>query len=61
MPKLLCIISLIISALIFLLFTIDLIMGIPFSRAGGIFGNIGMIMGSAIIATFSFLTIPECR
>jgi len=61
MSKLLCIFSLVISALVFLLFTLDLIMGIPFgSSAGGTMGHLGIMFGAAVIATFSVLTIPEC-
>jgi len=54
-------VSLIISALVFLLFTLDLIVGIPFGKVGGLLGNLGMMFGAAVIATFSVLTIPECR
>ena len=61
MPKALCIISLIISALVFLLFLIDLIAGIPFGGVGGLVGHLGMIAGAAIIGTFSVLTFRECR
>lgn len=61
MPKILCIASLAISALVFLLFTLNLIMGIPFGTAVGLIGNLGMMFGSAIIAAFSVLTFPECR
>jgi hypothetical protein len=61
MPKILCIVSLVISALVFVLFTLDLIVGIPFGGAGGLLGHIGLMVGSAIIATFSVLTIPECQ
>jgi len=61
MPKLLCIVSLIVSAFILLLFTADLAAGFPFGRAGGLLGNLGMMFGAAIIGTFSFLTISECR
>ena len=61
MPKVLCIVSLAVSALVFLLFTIDLIAGIPFGGAGGLLGNLGMMFGAAVIGAFSFLTIPECR
>ena len=61
MPKLLCIISLIISALVFLLFTLDLIAKIPFGGSSGLMGHLGIMFGAAVIATFSVLTIPECR
>jgi hypothetical protein len=53
--------SLVVSALVFLLFTLDLIVGIPFGGTGGIVGHLGMMFGSAVIAAFSVLTIPECR
>jgi len=61
MPKLLCIVSLIISALVFLLFTLDLAVGVPFGYVGGLMGNLGMMFGAAVVAVFSFLTISECR
>ena len=61
MPKILCIVSLVISALIFLLFTLDLIVGIPFGGASGLLGAAGLMTGSAIIAAFSALTLRECR
>jgi hypothetical protein len=61
MPKILCIASLGISALVFLLFTINLIAGFPFGTAVGLLGNLGMIFGAAVIATFSVLTFPECK
>ena len=57
----LCIISLVISALVFLLFTLDLIAGIPFGGNGGLVGHLGIMFGAAVIGTFSVLTIPECR
>ena len=59
MPKMLCIVSLVISALIFLLFSIDLVSGVPFGGVGGLAGHLGMMFGAAVIGTFSFLTIPE--
>ena len=61
MPKTLCIISLVVSALVLLLFTLDLIAGFPFGRAGGLVGSLGMIFGAAVVGVFSYLTIPECR
>jgi hypothetical protein len=61
MPKALCIISLVASALVFLLFTLDWIAGTPFGGIGGLWGHLGMILGAAVIATFSVLTLPECR
>jgi len=61
MPKVLCIVSLVISALVFLLFAVDMIAGIPFGGAGGLVGHLGMVFGAAVIGTFSVLTFPECR
>jgi len=61
MSKVLCIVTLIISALVFLLFTLDLIAGTPFGGIGGLWGHLGMMFGAAVIATFSVLTLPECR
>ena len=61
MPKMLCIISLILSAIVFLLFTLDLILGMPFGGSGGLLGHIGMMFGAAMVAVFSVLTFPECR
>ena len=57
----LCIVSLVISALVFLLFTLDLIVGIPFGGVGGLVGHLGMMFGAAVVGTFSVLTIPECQ
>jgi len=61
MPKILCIVSLVVSALVFLLFALDLIVGFPFGGAGGLIGHIGMMFGAAVVGTFSYLTIPECK
>lgn len=59
MPKILCIISLVISSLILLIFLLNLILGFPFGSAGGILMDIGMIVGSGIIVVFSVLTFLE--
>ena len=61
MPKILCIISLIVSALVLLLFLLDMIVGIPFGGVGGLMGHLGIIFGAAVIATFSVLTFLENR
>jgi hypothetical protein len=61
MPKILCIASLLVSALVLLLFTLDLFVNIPFGGAGGLFGHLGMMFGAIVVATFSVLTLPECR
>ena len=61
MPKVLCLVSLIISALVLVLFLLNLIAGLPFGGAGGLVGNLGMIIGAGIIGGFSVLTFLECR
>ncbi|MDR0520999.1 MAG: hypothetical protein LBH00_03990 [Planctomycetaceae bacterium] len=61
MPKTLCLLSLIISVFIALLFLLDLIVKIPFGGVGGLLGHIGMIAGAAVIGTFSYLTGKECH
>ena len=61
MPKALCIISLIVSALILVLFLLNMVAGIPFGGSGSLMGSLGMVFGAAIIAAFSALTFRECR
>ena len=61
MPKILCIASLVISALVFLLFALDLVVKVPFGGAGGLIGSLGMMFGAAVIGTFSVLTLPDCQ
>ncbi|MDR2754362.1 MAG: hypothetical protein LBC20_01525 [Planctomycetaceae bacterium] len=61
MPKILCIISLVISSIILLVFLANMLAGVPFGPAGGMLMNIGMIAGSLIVGTFSVLTFLECR
>lgn len=61
MPKILCIISLVISSLIFLLFVANMLVGVPFGSSGGMLVNIGMIAGAIIVGTFSVLTFLEAR
>lgn len=62
MPKVLCIISLVISSIIFLIFLLNMIAGIPFGRVDGMMlMNIGMVLGAGIIGTFSVLTFLEIR
>ena len=61
MPKVLCIVSLVISAIVFLLFALDLVAQVPFGGVGGLWGHLGMLFGAATIGTFSVLTYPECR
>ncbi|MDR3182347.1 MAG: hypothetical protein LBT89_05390 [Planctomycetaceae bacterium] len=59
MSKPLCIISFIISVLVFLLFVANLTANIPFGESGGILMNLGMIAGSGAVGTFSVLTYLE--
>lgn len=62
MPKVLCIISLVVSSIILLVFLMNLFAGIPFGSADGMMlMNIGMVVGCGIIATFSVLTFLEQR
>lgn len=61
MPKTLCLISLIISALVLVLFLLDLTVKIPFGGIGGLWGHLGMIAGAAVVGTFSYLTQKECH
>ncbi|MDR0390701.1 MAG: hypothetical protein LBH59_02250 [Planctomycetaceae bacterium] len=61
MPKILCIISLAISSIVFRLFLLSLIIGVPFTRDGGILVNLGFIIGSAIIGVLSVFTYLEVR
>ena len=60
MQKVLCIVSLIVSALVLILFLLDLVAKFPFGGASTL-GSLGMIAGAAVIATFSVLTLRECR
>jgi len=61
MPKVLCVVSLVISAIVFLLFALDLFSSIPFGGAGGLLGHLGMMFGAVVVGVFSVITIPECR
>ncbi|MDR3111482.1 MAG: hypothetical protein LBU65_17560 [Planctomycetaceae bacterium] len=61
MPKSLCIFSLSVSVLLFLIFTLDLLFGFPFSKAGGLLMNLGFIAATAILGTYSYLTLRELR
>ncbi|MGL4594629.1 MAG: hypothetical protein ACRCUY_07875 [Thermoguttaceae bacterium] len=61
MPKALCITSLVIAAIVFLIFTLNLLAGIPFGAKGGVIASIGMIVSSLTIGTFSVLTFLEIR
>ena len=62
MLKILCIISFVISCIIFLLFLADLALGVPFGNStAGILVPIGFLLGSGIVGTFSVLTFLEIR
>lgn len=61
MPKILCIISLIISSILLLVFLLNVFSGIPFGTAKNMFMDIGMIIGSGIVVAFSVLTFLENR
>ncbi|MDR1925390.1 MAG: hypothetical protein LBQ66_13550 [Planctomycetaceae bacterium] len=61
MPKVLCIISISISCIVFLLFLLNLIAGIPFTKDGGVLVNIGFIIGAVTVGAFGVLTYLEVR
>ena len=61
MQKMLCIVSLVLSVIVALLFMLDWLAGVPFGGIGGLWGYLGMISGAVIVGVFSVLTIPECR
>ncbi len=65
MPKLLCIIALVVSLLVFVLFLLDLIMGMsgnlamaPFKYSNMIV-DIVFVLGSGILGALSFTTLRE--
>ena len=60
MAKVLCLFALVVSAILFLLFTLDLILGIPFQHVNTMM-DIAFVVSSAIIGVFSFLTFQEQR
>ncbi|HBT76938.1 MAG TPA: hypothetical protein DEB39_08430 [Planctomycetaceae bacterium] len=61
MPKALCIFSLSVSGLLFLLYFLDLISGFPFAQADGILIDILYMVCSALVGAFSYLTLRELR
>jgi hypothetical protein len=62
MPKILCLVSLIVSGIIFLVFLLNLVAGVPFGSASGTgIAALGMLFASAVIGTFSVLTFLEER
>ena len=60
MAKVLCLFALVVSAILFLLFTLDLILGIPFAHINTMM-DIAFVVSSAVIGVFSFLTLQEQR
>ncbi len=62
MPKILCITSLVIASIIFLLFVTNMVAGFPFGNVtGSMPANIGMIVSSLVVGVFSVLTFLEMR
>jgi len=61
MPKIFCIVSLVISAILLLVFLLNTVAGIPFGKDGGMLVNIGMIIASLIIGVFSVFTFLEIK
>jgi len=60
MAKILCLFALVVSAILFLLFFLDLILGIPFARVS-IMMDIAFVISAVIIGLFSYLTFQEQR
>ncbi|MDO4587001.1 MAG: hypothetical protein Q4C95_06840 [Planctomycetia bacterium] len=58
MPKALCITSLSISALLFIVFVLDIVAGIPFGKADFLM-DLGFIICSGGLGTLSFLSLRE--
>jgi hypothetical protein len=58
-----CITSLSVSALVFVVFALNFLVGFPFGgvKVGGYMGHLGMMLGSAVVGAYSYLTLPECR
>ena len=61
MPKILCLFSLVVSGILFLLFLADLVVGTPFGGTGGSTLNIGFVVGAGIVAAMSVVTFLEQR
>lgn len=59
MPKSLCLASLGVSALVLVLFLLDLVSGFPFGRAGGVLVNIIFLALAGGLGTYSWLTFKE--
>ena len=60
MAKVLCLFALVVSSIIFLIFFLDLILGVPFARIN-IMMDIAFVVSSIIIGLFGFLTFREQR
>jgi hypothetical protein len=60
MAKVLCLFALVVSAILFLVFLLDLVLGIPFARVNMMM-DIAFVASSAIIGLFSYLTFQEQR
>ena len=61
MQKFLCIAAIAIAGILFLLFLLDMIAQFPFGARGGITMHIGFMFASALIITFSILSLREQR
>ena len=60
MARAMTIAGLVVAALIFLMFALDLFTGIPFGSAGTTM-NIGALIASAILGYLSFSTLRELK
>lgn len=58
MPKALCILGIAISALVLIVFSLDLVLGMPFNGVNKIM-DIGFIVCSGILAYLSWTTLRE--
>jgi|GEM_PF-585910 len=60
MAKVLCLFALVVSSIIFLVFFLDLILGIPFARINPMM-DIAFVLSSAMVGLFGYLTFREQR
>ncbi len=60
MAKVLCLFALVVSAILFLIFFFDLVLGFPFARVS-LMMDIAFVICSAVIGAFSYLTFREQR
>lgn len=58
MPKALCIAGMVVALLVGLLFLLDLVLGIPFSKAS-IVMDIALVVSAVILGAISWLTFRE--